>query len=77
MMIHKQILSAAVAILPVVNVLAAGPKNEKPFIVTAEEYSKAPISPLLYGNFIELGYGRQVEAMYSELPEPKKRKQVK
>lgn len=67
MMIHKQILSAAVAILPVVNVLAAGPKNEKPFIVTAEEYSKAPISPLLYGNFIELGYGRQVEAMYSEM----------
>lgn len=58
---------AIAAILPAVSLLAAGPRDEKPFIVTTEEYSKAPLSPLLYGNFIELGYGRQVEAMYSEM----------
>ena len=58
---------AVAAILPAVSLFATGPRDEKPFIVTAEEYSKAPLSPLLYGNFIELGYGRQVEAMYSEM----------
>ena len=58
---------AVAAILPAVSLFAAGPRDEKPFIVTAEEYSKTPLSPLLYGNFIELGYGRQVEAMYSEM----------
>lgn len=58
---------AVAAILPAVSLFAAGPRDEKPFIVTAEEYSKTPLSPLLYGNFIELGYGLQVEAMYSEM----------
>ena len=66
-MIRKRILLAVAAILPAVSLFAAGPRDEKPFIVTAEEYSKTPLSPLLYGNFIELGYGRQVEAMYSEM----------
>lgn len=66
-MIRKRILMAVAAILPAVSLFAAGPRDEKPFIVTAEEYSKTPLSPLLYGNFIELGYGRQVEAMYSEM----------
>ncbi len=33
---------AVAAILPTINVLAAGPKDEKPFVVTTEEYSKAP-----------------------------------
>lgn len=66
-MIRKRILMAVAAILPAVSLFAAGPRDEKPFIVTAEEYSKTPLSPLLYGNFIELGYGLQVEAMYSEM----------
>ena len=66
-MIRKRILIAVAAILPAVSLFAAGPRDEKPFIVTAEEYSKTPLSPLLYGNFIELGYGLQVEAMYSEM----------
>ena len=35
--------------------------------VTTGEYSSGPLSPLLYGNFIELGYGLQVEAMYGEM----------
>jgi alpha-N-arabinofuranosidase len=35
--------------------------------ITGKEISKEPISPLLYGNFIELGYGRQVEGMWSEM----------
>ncbi|HCC00406.1 MAG TPA: hypothetical protein DEP42_04215, partial [Ruminococcaceae bacterium] len=35
--------------------------------ITPEEISKEPISPLLYGNFIELGYGCQADAMWSEM----------
>ena len=58
---------AVAAILPTITVLAAGPRDEKPFIVTVEEYSNAQLSPILYGNFIELGYGIQVESMYSEM----------
>ncbi len=41
--------------------------NSHSFNVTAEPISTEPISPLLYGNFIELGYGLQVEAMWSEM----------
>lgn len=40
---------------------------EGPYRVTTEEYSTRTLSPILYGNFIELGYGLQVEAMYSEM----------
>ncbi|MBE0652362.1 MAG: hypothetical protein IH594_01110 [Bacteroidales bacterium] len=35
--------------------------------ITAEEMTEKPISPLLYSNFIELGYGIQVEPMWSEM----------
>ena len=35
------------------------------FKVTAQQISTEPISPLLYGNFIELGYGLQVEAAWN------------
>ena len=38
-----------------------------PFKIEANEPFKSPISPLLYGNFIELGYGYQVEPMCSEM----------
>ena len=64
---HKRLFLAVAAILPTITVLAAGPRDEKPFIVTVEEYSNAQLSPILYGNFIELGYGIQVESMYSEM----------
>lgn len=37
------------------------------FKITNHEIAKTPISPLLYGNFIELGYGIQVESMWSEM----------
>jgi alpha-L-arabinofuranosidase len=37
------------------------------FKVTANELFKEPISPLLYGNFIELGYGLQTEPMICEM----------
>ncbi|MBR4755571.1 MAG: hypothetical protein IK076_01360 [Bacteroidales bacterium] len=43
------------------------PVHAGPYKVTLEEYSKDPVSPILYGNFIELGYGIQVEAMYGEM----------
>ena len=37
------------------------------FKLTDIECFSQPISPLLYGNFIELGYGLQVESMWSEM----------
>jgi len=37
------------------------------YTVTPQELNNAPVSPLLYGNFIELGYGLQVEAMWGEM----------
>ncbi len=33
----------------------------------SEEYSKQPISPLIYGNFLEMGFGRQVEGLWGEM----------
>lgn len=43
------------------------PQNRSSYKVTLEEISKRPISPLLYGNFIELGYGCQADVMWSEM----------
>jgi len=42
-------------------------KSEHVFKVTGQELTETPISPLLYSNFIELGYGIQAEAMWSEM----------
>lgn len=38
-----------------------------PYVVTSEIMVEKPISPLLYSNFIELGYGIQVEPMWGEM----------
>ena len=46
---------------------AQKPAKKQVFKVTTHEIAKSPISPLLYGNFIELGYGIQVESMWSEM----------
>lgn len=35
--------------------------------VSATETAKRPASPLIYGNFIESGFGRQVEGMWAEM----------
>lgn len=35
--------------------------------VRAEEINAKPVSPLIYGNFIEMGFGRQVEGLWSEM----------
>ncbi len=35
--------------------------------VTREELVEKPVSPLIYGNFIESGFGRQVEGMWAEM----------
>lgn len=37
------------------------------FSVTAREYADTPASPLLCGNFIEVGFGYQVESMWTEM----------
>jgi alpha-L-rhamnosidase len=44
--------------------LAASPTT---FTVTPEPLASKSISPRLYGNFIELGYGYQVEPMWAEM----------
>ena len=41
--------------------------EQENFAITPETYSDKPISPLLYSNFIELGYGIQVEPMWAEM----------
>lgn len=64
---HTLYLLVVAAMLPATSVHATSQRDEKPFIVTTEEYSQNPLSPILYGNFIELGYGLQVEAMYGEM----------
>lgn len=35
--------------------------------VTAEELVREPVSPLIYGNFIESGFGRQVDGLWAEM----------
>ena len=44
-----------------------GRTNEHVFKITSRELTQTPISDLLYSNFIELGYGIQAEAMWSEM----------
>jgi hypothetical protein len=41
--------------------------GEKIFRVTAKEMTETPVSELLCSNFIELGFGYQVEGMWSEM----------
>jgi alpha-N-arabinofuranosidase len=41
--------------------------NVESFKITKQEMFSEPVSPLLYGNFIELGYGIQVESMWAEM----------
>lgn len=43
------------------------PDDGATVVVTAEELVTTPISPLIYGNFIESGFGRQVEGMWAEM----------
>ncbi len=35
--------------------------------VTSNELTRTPVSPLIYGHFIELGFGRQVEGLWAEM----------
>jgi alpha-L-arabinofuranosidase len=48
-------------------VTAQQPVDNQVFKVTGRELAATPVSSLLYGNFIELGYGIQVESMWSEM----------
>ena len=50
-------------------VMGENPSQPEPtvYTLTTDEIAKKPIGPLLYGNFIELGYGMQVEAMWGEM----------
>ena len=42
-------------------------KGKKVFRVTPEKVSETPVSKMLCGNFIEVGFGYQVESMWSEM----------
>ena len=42
-------------------------QGKRIFSVTAEEYAPTPASELLCGNFIEVGFGYQVESMWTEM----------
>ena len=41
--------------------------GERVFQVTPRRLNETPVSPMLCGNFIEVGFGYQVEAMWSEM----------
>ena len=58
-----------VTLLLVISITCTAQKtaSKQIYKVTTHEIAKSPISPLLYGNFIELGYGIQVEPMWSEM----------
>jgi hypothetical protein len=45
----------------------AAAQEEETYIITPEIMVEKPVSPLLYSNFIELGYGIQVESMWGEM----------
>lgn len=47
--------------------LSLGIVSERVFTVLADEMTDTPISSLLYSQFIELGYGIQVEPMWGEM----------
>ena len=41
--------------------------GEKVFLITNDEMAKTPVSDMLCSNFIELGFGYQVEGMWPEM----------
>ena len=41
--------------------------GQKVFRVTTNRLNETPVSQMLCGNFIEVGFGYQVEAMFSEM----------
>ena len=62
--LSRQRLLLGLLLLPLSGALAAPPS---PAVVTPQTIASTPISPLLYSNFIELGYGIQVEPMWAEM----------
>lgn len=64
-MISKMTRVLGLTVLTIISVGSAA--EPQPHKVTAELLADKPISPLLYSNFIELGYGIQVEPMWSEM----------
>ncbi|MGD8452800.1 MAG: alpha-L-arabinofuranosidase C-terminal domain-containing protein [Phycisphaerae bacterium] len=62
------IRNAAFALLVVL--LATTALGQEPAVqvtVTADELAEQPASPLIFGGFIESGFGRQVEGMWAEM----------
>ncbi|MGD8777366.1 MAG: hypothetical protein PVH88_00210 [Ignavibacteria bacterium] len=56
-----------VTILCLLNIYRLYAQETDNFVVTNEIGVEKPISPLLYSNFIELGYGIQVESIWGEM----------
>jgi len=64
---RKIIRCLILTMLFVALVFAGETEKTQVFKLTGQEMTETPISPLLYSNFIELGYGIQAEAMWSEM----------
>ena len=43
--------------------------NNKPIrvVVTSQEMVQKPINPMIYGGFLEIGWGRQIDGIWSEM----------
>ncbi|MBU0640298.1 MAG: hypothetical protein KKB50_15640 [Planctomycetes bacterium] len=68
----RRALSLGVAVAWGLVTLAAAPTQDadEPVMqvtVTVRELAERPVSPLIYGNFIESGFGRQIEGMWAEM----------
>ena len=63
------VMTALAAVAGSAAAQAAKPAGAEPYhvTVTPETLAQTPVSELLYSNFVELGYGYQVEAMMTEM----------
>ena len=62
----KRILIAGIAGLLALSPLN-GAVNKVRGTVEASRLSEYPVSPYIFGNFVEAGFGRQVSGMWSEM----------
>jgi alpha-N-arabinofuranosidase len=59
-------LIISVAFLAISLNVSAQKINAGKYKITPETLNPKPISPMIYGHFIELGFGRQIEGMWAE-----------
>lgn len=62
----KKTISAGIGLLLILTSGIKGQAQTASYKITTEIINHKQVSPLIYGNFIELGFGKQPEGMWSE-----------